>query len=95
MATDRFASTREKCRARWTLMFILLGVLMLLLLVVNICKGSVDLPIRDVLAAFFGGQVSEVSRDIIMDMRFPRALAAIILGGALALAGYLLQSPLS
>ena len=74
-------------------MFIILLVLLAVLLVVNICKGSVDVPIGDVVGALFGGgDVNEVSRDIIVDMRFPRALAAIILGGALSLSGYLLQT---
>lgn len=85
-------SGRAKRRARWTMMFVVLFILLVVLLVVNICKGSVDVPLSDVLATFFGGDVSEVSRDIVMDMRFPRALAAIILGGALSLSGYLLQT---
>ena len=88
----REESSRAKRRARWTMMFIILLVLLVILLVVNICKGSVDVPLGDVIATFFGGDVSEVSRDIVMDMRFPRALAAIILGGALSLSGYLLQT---
>ncbi len=83
---------RSKKRARWIMSFVILAVLTVVFLVLNICKGSVDVPLSDVAALFTGGEVSQMSFDIIMNMRFPRALAAIILGGALSLAGYLLQT---
>lgn len=46
-------------------------------------------------AVWSAGILSEeasVFEDIVMDIRFPRALAAAILGGGLALSGYLLQT---
>ena len=39
-----------------------------------------------------GSGGSEVARDIVLQIRLPRALAAVILGGGLALSGYLLQT---
>ena len=38
-------------------------------------------PLPDVLAALSGNSTDELSRDIVLTMRFPRADAAIILGG--------------
>lgn len=71
---------------------ILLAVLSFGLLLVNICLGSVRIPLREVAAVFFGNSADPVSRDIVLQLRFPRALAAMILGGGLALSGYLLQT---
>ena len=64
----------------------------MLLLLLNICIGSVSVPLGDVLHILFGGSASEQSRDIVLQLRLPRALSALVLGGALALSGYLLQT---
>lgn len=70
--------------------FILLGVGVLVFLILNCCIGSVKIPMADIISAVKGNEI-ENSR-ILWDIRLPRAFAAMILGGALALAGYLLQS---
>ena len=62
----------------------------MLLGVLNICIGSVSIPLSDIVASIQGKPV-ENSR-ILWDIRMPRMLAAFILGGALGLAGYLLQT---
>ncbi|MEE0743201.1 MAG: iron chelate uptake ABC transporter family permease subunit, partial [Blautia faecis] len=56
----------------------------------NICVGTVRIPLADIFASIRGEKI-ENSR-ILWDIRMPRTLAAMILGGALALAGYLLQT---
>ncbi|MCD8054992.1 MAG: iron ABC transporter permease [Lachnospiraceae bacterium] len=77
---------------RYGFAFILLAALLLLLLLVNVCAGSVAIPLADALRILTGQGGDGTYRDIILQIRFPRALAAIILGGALALSGYLLQT---
>lgn len=72
-------------------MLIILAVLTLVLLVLNICIGSVNISLGEVFRSLSGGESSTFSQ-ILWSIRFPRALAALILGGALALAGYLLQT---
>ena len=72
--------------------FIILGILLLTSLILNICIGSVNVPLKDIPGIFFQTGVNETYEDIVMNIRFPRALAAAILGGGLALAGYLLQT---
>ena len=72
--------------------FLVLGILLLVSLVLNICIGSVNVPVGDIPGILFGGGDNQTYRDIVMNIRFPRALAAAILGGGLALAGYLLQT---
>jgi iron complex transport system permease protein len=70
--------------------FLLLGIGVLLLMVLNVCIGTVKIPFTDILSALKGEAVTD--QRILWDIRMPRALAALILGGALALAGYLLQT---
>lgn len=77
---------------RYRFAFFILILLVLVFLAANICAGSVRIPLSDVLKAIGGRQVDEVSADIVLRIRFPRALAAAILGGGLALSGYLLQT---
>lgn len=77
---------------RYVIAFLTLLVLLCCFLLVNLCAGSVQIPLEEALLILRGAGGDEVARDIILDIRFPRALAAAILGGALALSGYLLQT---
>lgn len=77
-------------RIKYIIAFILLGTSVLVLVALNVCVGSVKISLTDIIASIMGQKVNN-SR-IILDIRMPRALAAMILGGALALAGYLLQT---
>ena len=81
---------RDSRKIRYIAAFILLGAGVLVFLILNCCIGSVKIPMADIISAVKGNEI-ENSR-ILWDIRLPRALAAMILGGALALAGYLLQS---
>lgn len=82
----------RKKSLRYTTIFLLLIGMGLLLLLLNICIGSVNIPFREVAACFYGTSSNSQVQGIVLQIRFPRALAAMILGGALALAGYLLQT---
>lgn len=70
----------------------ILTLLVLALLFANLCSGSVSIPFGEVLRILGGRGGDPVFSDIVLQIRFPRALAAAILGGALALSGYLLQT---
>lgn len=72
--------------------FLLLILLLFVILAANICVGSVNVPLSEVWNILRGLAGNEVYRDIVMQIRLPRALAAIVLGGALSLSGYLLQT---
>ena len=79
-------------RSRYGIAYIILILLVLILLAVNICAGSVQVPFSDVWKILGGQKADAVFADIVLKIRFPRALAAAILGGGLALSGYLLQT---
>lgn len=72
---------------------ILLLILNLLVLVANICWGSVHIPLADIWASLSdGADVSEGVRFIVLQSRLPAALTALITGSALGVCGLLLQS---
>ncbi len=79
-------------RSRYGTAYVILVLLVLALLAVNVCAGSVSIPFSEVMKILGGNQADAVFTDIVLQIRFPRALAAAILGGGLALSGYLLQT---
>lgn len=81
---------QQSKKVRYIIVLFLLGVSVVVLVGWNICVGTVRIPLADIFASIRGKKI-ENSR-ILWDIRMPRTLAAMILGGALALAGYLLQT---
>ena len=77
---------------RYILAFLILILLMLVFLVLNICIGSVGIPLSDIPVILSGKAPDATTGDIVIQIRIPRALAAVLLGGALGLSGYLLQT---
>jgi iron complex transport system permease protein len=71
-------------------MFILLFIGVLLVFISNLFTGSADITFSDAVHAFCGEK--NYAGDILFKIRIPRALAAMLLGGALSLSGYLLQT---
>ena len=70
--------------------FIILIILIIILLIMNVCIGTVHISFKAAFVTLYDHS-DRVGR-IVWDIRMPRAIAAMILGGALALAGYLLQT---
>lgn len=77
---------------RYTITYISLMILIALLVFLNINTGSVNLSVGEVLDIITGGPSDDVNSRIIWNLRLPRICAAILLGGALSIAGYLLQT---
>lgn len=78
-----------KGRARYAVMFALLGAGVIAALAASVLIGSTKIPFVEAVASLFGrGNYS----DILWKIRIPRALSALLLGGSLALSGYLLQT---
>ncbi len=72
--------------------FLLLLFLSAVLFVLNLGMGSSSMDPSGSLAVLFGKNCDAAARRIIFDIRLPRATAALLLGGALSVAGFLLQS---
>ena len=83
---------KRKKTVRYTIVFVILLCSATLLVLCNLGIGSVSIPAKDVVKCLTRGNVDDTVQGIIRDIRMPRTLAAFILGGALALSGYLLQT---
>jgi len=70
--------------------FGLLAVAVAALFGLSLASGSMPLAPADVVAAFTSGSPS-LARDVVLELRLPRALAAFAVGGLLALSGAMLQ----
>ena len=70
---------------RNTVIFILLTAFLVVLFAVDICSGSIWL-------SPFGNSLSALEEQILIDIRLPKALTAIIAGIALSIAGLMMQT---
>ena len=83
---------REVRRKRTAASFVLLAILLVALVVANLCIGSLQVPPDALGAVLSGADAESIYYQVIWDIRMPRLIAATLLGGALALAGFLLQT---
>ena len=72
--------------------FIFFLILLFALFAANILLGSVKVSLYETVDIILGRSGDSLNVNIIKNIRMPRALAAMILGGGLALSGYLLQT---
>ena len=91
MKTREMTGTAKK-RIHIAGVFLLLVVALVLLFFWNIYSGSVSVEPKDVLRLLFQGPDESTQARILWDIRFPRVLAAMLLGGALSVSGFLLQT---
>ena len=87
METNTFHEENIKRRSRYAIVFIILAIVFIILMLLNIGVGSIQISAKDILNILFMGGGS-----IIWEIRLPRFIMAALLGGALALAGFLLQT---
>ena len=59
---------------------------------VNICVGSTGTSLGQVVQILLGSAADQAAYRIVWDIRLPRVLASAILGGALSVSGFLLQT---
>lgn len=84
---------RRKEQMRYLIVFITLFLLFVAAVLININSGSVDVSIQEIWnIVFLNISDDAVNYNIIWKIRLPRLLLAAILGGALSLSGYLLQT---
>lgn len=76
---------------RRIIVFSTLVVLLIASFIVNIALGSINISFDEIIGILTGG-ISSTKGVIILDIRLPRIVAAIVLGGGLALSGYMLQT---
>lgn len=86
-------SSMKKQRAvRYGAVFALLTAAFFIILILNINTGNVSIPLSRVFEILKGGDEGSSAYSIIRMIRLPRLIMAAILGGALAVSGFLLQT---
>ena len=80
-------------RRKAPILLISLGIVAvgLLLFVMNLCFGSVSIPMKEIWAAVFGGD-DATYRAIVLDYRLPQAITALLAGIGLSVSGLLMQT---
>ncbi len=81
---------KDRRNAIYAAGFLVLGVLLVLLLILNVAIGSSRMDLGQVLQILFTRQGDNSA--IVWNIRLPRLLTAALLGGALAVSGFLLQT---
>lgn len=70
------------------------SVALLCLVIVSVSLGAADVPLADVVRALIGRPASDQFARIVWNIRLPQALAAVVAGAGLAVAGAAMQSVL-
>ena len=81
---------KDRRNAIYAAGFLILGVLLVVLLVLNVAIGSSKMTLGQVLQILFTRHGDNSA--IVWNIRLPRLLTAALLGGALAVSGFLLQT---
>ena len=82
----------ERRMARYILCFLILAALALALMLLNTVLGTSSVSVGEALRILRAQGGSETAARIIWSIRMPRLFAAAILGGGLAVSGFLLQT---
>lgn len=77
---------------RFIVCFGLLLALLAAAFILSLYSGSIHVPVREITNVLTGKNGSLSTENIILRIRLPRILSAVILGGALSVSGFLLQT---
>jgi iron complex transport system permease protein len=83
---------RTAARARYTAVFVGLIAAFAVLTVWNINSGSVHISVPDIARIIFRMEGDSTEVNIVWKLRLPRIIASAVLGGGLALSGFLMQT---
>ena len=89
---EPLAKDKWKGSGRFTLVMIILFALLIAALFLNLAVGSVKMSLSEIWELIKSGRNASTESLILFNIRIPRMLLAAVLGGALAVSGFLLQS---
>lgn len=92
MEQTSFHQENFRRRTRYTAVFLILAAVFCVVTVLNINTGNIHIPVPKILRIFFLKEGAATEYNIIWKIRLPRILMAALLGGALSLSGFLLQT---
>lgn len=85
-------SERLKRYTRYNAVFIAMIAAFVLITILNINSGSVNISVKEIFRIIFLGEGDETAYNIIWKIRLPRIAISALLGGGLALSGFLMQT---
>ena len=77
---------------RYMIIYVAMIVILAASFVISVNSGSVRLSFRDIITVLGDKAADRTAYQIIWNIRLPRTCAALVLGGALAVSGFLLQT---
>jgi iron complex transport system permease protein len=77
---------------RRTLYFVVAFILILLVLLLGLQVGSFNSSLTTIQDTFFNYDASNITHYVILNLRLPRLLLALVVGASLAFSGYLMQA---
>lgn len=86
------SGTETNRTLRYLVSFVVIILLLAILFFWNIGVGSVEMSFFDFLGVLTKHQPDSTLYQIVWKIRLPRIIAAVLLGGALSVSGFLLQS---
>lgn len=92
MEQTSFHQENFRRRTRYTAVFLILAAVFCVVTVLNINTGNVHISVPKILRILFLKEGAATEYNIIWKIRLPRILMAALLGGALSLSGFLLQT---
>ena len=90
--STEYRKEKLRRRSRYLLVFLILAAAALFLTVLNINTGSTHIPTGRIVRILFTGEGDTADYNVIWKLRLPRVLMAALLGGALSVSGFLLQT---
>ncbi|PKL83819.1 MAG: iron ABC transporter [Ignavibacteriae bacterium HGW-Ignavibacteriae-3] len=87
-------SVKRLSRGRYSLQLVLFLILTCITIIIGLSSGPVNIGLKELFSAFFGGNSDQTITKIILEIRLPRVLYAVAVGGGLSIAGAVFQAVL-
>lgn len=81
-----------KAKGKYFTIYSLIIISLSIFIALNLLLGSVLFPVKDIIAAIFGGEVPEYVSNILFSHRIPKAITALLAGAALSVCGLQMQT---
>ncbi len=75
-----------------TCLFVGISFMVICLFAADLMFGSVDIPLSEIMRMMFGGEANSITREIIINIRIPKAITAILAGAGLSVSGLMMQT---
>lgn len=85
-------NNNKKENQKFNILLVVLSVLLVIMFFTSICVGRYGVPFVDVFKFFTGQQIDQTSYNVMLYLRLPRTLIAVLVGIALTLSGAIYQS---